>query len=67
MGQNDELVDQYAVDNALDPNAMAEAYEGDASVSAEAYDEPEDGDVSYELDVDDVLEEDGSLTPADRL
>jgi hypothetical protein len=66
MGQHDELVDQHAVENALDPDAMAEAYDGGTSTSAEAYDEHDDGDVNYELDVDDVLE-DGSLVPAERL
>ncbi|MFB6175097.1 MAG: hypothetical protein ABEJ87_03900 [Candidatus Nanohalobium sp.] len=66
-GAKDELVDNYAVDNALDPDAMAEAYGGDGAVSVEGYDEQEDGDLSYEFDVDDVLEDDGSLTPAEKL
>lgn len=66
MGQNDELVDQYAIDTALDPDAMAtEGYDGDALVSTDEY--SEQGEISYEIDVDDVLEENGSLTDASDL
>ena len=66
MGQNDELVDNYAIENAFNPDAMAaEGYDGDGLMSTEEYDQG--GEVSYELDVDDVLEEDGSLTDATDL